>query len=739
VSATAASAAAVSAAAASAAAPGAGDTKTPAASAARVAHGEDWYVGVGGVPLGPVRLAVIREKALAGAVHGDSLVWREGFDEWQPLKKFPELLEIVEEAQATRGGGARRPSQMPPRAPGPAAAGAPSAAPKPASAGVTAASPFAAKAPAPAPFQPRATAIGVGIPAVSLPGKTPLASSARPASALGAKPATSSPHAPAAPHIQAASGLTPHAAGHAGAAPGLGSGAPLTHAGAAFAPASSAALGHAGAATALAPNAPLAHAAPGSTFGARAPLAPAAPIVARAGAPAEATRPSTSYGRESPGGSTATGPGAALAPSPSSPPVAPSLAAQTLASPLAMPVHASPAHASPAHASALPGAPGAAPRASGSDALFGAGAAGASGSDGLFGAAGASGSEAAFGAAGGAARAAGSDALFGAGAAGSEGLFGGGLQAEGSGAEGAPSSVAPSSFSVGAVASGPVAGSALDVMRDPFAVPPSGAALGSAAAPLPIAPRTSVPSPAPLSEPPASLAEDRSRRRGGMHPVAYAFIAMAAAFGAVVAYMLFSRPPQVVVVAPPPVPGAVAVAPGTSGEGVATGSTAVAEVPSADPSSTQARVAGTAVGTGAKTTATAAPTGTSAPLDTSGFTSGVVPLPTAPSTVTGPDPSLGQLSAGEIQGVVASNQPRVRKRCWQPALDSAAAGASPNARVNGKITIGASGAVESASASGAEKDYPGLSSCVAGQMKSWRFPPSSGSTPVNVPYVFAGQ
>ena len=73
--------------------------KTPAV---RATSSEDWYVGVGGVPLGPVRLSVIREKALAGAVDGDSLVWREGFDEWLPLKNFPELLEIVTQAQSTR-------------------------------------------------------------------------------------------------------------------------------------------------------------------------------------------------------------------------------------------------------------------------------------------------------------------------------------------------------------------------------------------------------------------------------------------------------------------------------------------------------------------------------------------------------------------------------------------------------------------------------------------------------------
>ena len=89
--------------------------------------------------------------------------------------------------------------------------------------------------------------------------------------------------------------------------------------------------------------------------------------------------------------------------------------------------------------------------------------------------------------------------------------------------------------------------------------------------------------------------------------------------------------------------------------------------------------------------------------------------------------------------VVAANQARIRKRCWQSALDSAGPNATGNARVQGKIVIGPSGAVQSATASGAERDYPGLSSCIAGQMQGWKFPPSSGSTPVNVPFVFAGQ
>lgn len=224
-----------------------------------------------------------------------------------------------------------------------------------------------------------------------------------------------------------------------------------------------------------------------------------------------------------------------------------------------------------------------------------------------------------------------------------------------------------------------------------------------------------------------------------MHPIVYAFIAMAAAFGGVVAYLMFSRPPPPVVIYQQ-VPGTAGSSPaGTTSAGSDTSQgTTAADVPSADPTATQQRVVSTG-GTGKGPDPKATSTATSAPLDTSGFGGANVVGPTAVPTPTGPDPSLGQLSQGEIGGVVSSNQSRVRKRCWQPALDSAAKGAAPNARVKGHIVIGASGAVDSASASGSEKDYPGLSSCIAGQMKGWKFPPSSGSTPVDIPFVFAGQ
>jgi hypothetical protein len=59
--------------------------------------GDEWFVGINGVPVGPIRLSELRSKAASGAVSKDSLVWRDGFEDWRPLKTYPELVAIVEE------------------------------------------------------------------------------------------------------------------------------------------------------------------------------------------------------------------------------------------------------------------------------------------------------------------------------------------------------------------------------------------------------------------------------------------------------------------------------------------------------------------------------------------------------------------------------------------------------------------------------------------------------------------
>jgi predicted Zn finger-like uncharacterized protein len=56
---------------------------------------EEWYAGIGGVPVGPVRLSELRSKISAGQVTEETLVWREGFEEWVALRTVPALSEIL--------------------------------------------------------------------------------------------------------------------------------------------------------------------------------------------------------------------------------------------------------------------------------------------------------------------------------------------------------------------------------------------------------------------------------------------------------------------------------------------------------------------------------------------------------------------------------------------------------------------------------------------------------------------
>jgi hypothetical protein len=272
----------------------------------------------------------------------------------------------------------------------------------------------------------------------------------------------------------------------------------------------------------------------------------------------------------------------------------------------------------------------------------------------------------------------------------------------------------------------------LAAVADPFAPPRPApiAASPDAAAPAPaIAPAAVAP---PSGGVPIEIDESVvPKRRNPPHPLAYAFIAFAAVFGGVAAYVLLSKPQQIVVVQTAPSASVAALMP-SSEKPEASATVAVGEL-TTDPSGAPV------VHTGGPTAGVPKPkaSSSSAPIDTSGFTS-TIP---GPSTAQVPPPVAAgsQLSAGEIQGVVAQNQSIVKRKCWQPALESRAANAPSNARVNGAITIGASGNVESSSASGSEKDFPGLASCIASRMKGWKFPPSSGPTPVNVPFVFAGQ
>lgn len=70
------------------------------AAAVAVPVQEEWYIGIDGSPVGPLTFAQLREKASSGSATPESLVWKDGFEEWKPLREFPELVALVEEARA---------------------------------------------------------------------------------------------------------------------------------------------------------------------------------------------------------------------------------------------------------------------------------------------------------------------------------------------------------------------------------------------------------------------------------------------------------------------------------------------------------------------------------------------------------------------------------------------------------------------------------------------------------------
>jgi hypothetical protein len=202
--------------------------------------------------------------------------------------------------------------------------------------------------------------------------------------------------------------------------------------------------------------------------------------------------------------------------------------------------------------------------------------------------------------------------------------------------------------------------------------------------------------------------------------MAYAFVAAAMVFGGVAAYFVFAKPtppPQIIIVQQTPTTASA------QPEKVAVEVGPIAEV------SPSAQAPHQPAGSPRK-----APTPVQSPSDTSGLAN----APPAVSAPAQPNPG-GQLTQGEIAGVVTANQPMVKRRCWQPALEARPMDGPTNVRVMASLVIDASGSVESVNATGGEKDFPGLSACIASRIRSWKFPASGSSTPVRVPFLFAAQ
>jgi predicted Zn finger-like uncharacterized protein len=54
-----------------------------------------WHVAINEVPVGPMRREDIARRIASGAVGPDSLAWREGLDDWLPVRQIPELAALL--------------------------------------------------------------------------------------------------------------------------------------------------------------------------------------------------------------------------------------------------------------------------------------------------------------------------------------------------------------------------------------------------------------------------------------------------------------------------------------------------------------------------------------------------------------------------------------------------------------------------------------------------------------------
>lgn len=225
-------------------------------------------------------------------------------------------------------------------------------------------------------------------------------------------------------------------------------------------------------------------------------------------------------------------------------------------------------------------------------------------------------------------------------------------------------------------------------------------------------------------------------KRSGTSPAAWIAVAMALMFGLTIGFVLFNKgnkTVEVVKYVDRVVPGAAsgAVAAPDPSAVVSDGTNAPAD--SKNPTK---RVAAPA-----KTSSAAAEPdkGISGLKGLQGLGSlgpGHGPESSGPSgTVSG----TGQLDGTQIQSTVARYTGSVKRACWQPALDTRDKDAPTTARVNVAITVLPSGSVSNAVVNGDPKGYRGLSQCISSRVRGWQFPPSSDTTTVNVPFVFAAQ
>jgi predicted Zn finger-like uncharacterized protein len=270
-------------------------------------------------------------------------------------------------------------------------------------------------------------------------------------------------------------------------------------------------------------------------------------------------------------------------------------------------------------------------------------------------------------------------------------------------------------------------------MGDAFAPAPApqqpfGEPFGAGAGPAPVT------GPAVVTERPEALEDMLGIRPRRGSPAAWIAVAVALLFGLTIGFVVFSqRAPAEPIVKYVEVPAKGQASAGNQGSAPAESAETIEE----------ATVAGGK--SGPRTGGPAPPTKPGEEPPKKGLTglNGLGGLQGGPASGPGSETSAGSagqpLDGASVQKTVGRYTSSVRRSCWQPALDTRAKDAPTAARVTVTITVGPSGNVQNATTSGDPRGYRGLASCIGSRVRGWQFPASSGTTTVNVPFVFAAQ
>jgi predicted Zn finger-like uncharacterized protein len=106
--------------------------------------------------------------------------------------------------------------------------------------------------------------------------------------------------------------------------------------------------------------------------------------------------------------------------------------------------------------------------------------------------------------------------------------------------------------------------------------------------------------------------------------------------------------------------------------------------------------------------------------------------PSGPGPSGGPAPSGGGLSGDVVESTVRMHNTAVKRTCWERI----GGGGATSANETVHIVIDGSGHVSSAHADGNNST---VGNCLEKELRNWTFPPSGGTTEVNLPFKFINQ